>query len=342
MYEDRAGRFWIGTGIGLNKFDRKSQKFTRFTVKDGLPNNVIYAIGEDNAGNLWISTNKGLSRFDPQSGLFRNFDVKDGLQSNEFSLGAIFVKKDGEMFFGGINGITSFYPQDINENPFSPPVVITDIQVFNRPITVGMKENGRTLLEKTIPYSTEIKLGHKARLINIEFAALHYASPENNRYKYKMEGLEDIWYDIGEQHFASFTNIPPGNYTFRVIASNNDNLWNNEGASLRIIIIPPFWKTIWFQGSVAFSILFIFLLVYKVRTRSIRERTSELEKHVRERTFDLQKEVSERRRLEGKAKREATRTALIYETGKKALSKLDLDELLHDIVSSICESFNYS
>ncbi|MBN2245311.1 MAG: GAF domain-containing protein [Candidatus Aminicenantes bacterium] len=341
MYEDKSGRFWIGTGVGLNYFDRKNQKFTRYTVKEGLPNNVIYAIGEDNSGNLWISTNKGLSKFDPLSGTFRNFDVKDGLQSNEFNLGAVLVSPNGEMYFGGINGIVRFYPDEIKDNPFIPPVVITDVQVFNRSILVGMKENGWTVLEKTVPYSTEIKLSHKARLINIEFAALHYASPENNRYKYKMEGLEDAWYNIGEQHFASFTNIPPGNYAFRVIASNNDNLWNNEGTTLRIIIIPPFWKTLWFRGALLLSIFLLLFMIYKIRTRSIRERNIELEKHVRKRTLDLQKEIAERRRLEGKAKREAMRTALIYEASKKAISKLDLGELLHDIVNSICESFNY-
>lgn len=341
MYEDKTGRFWIGTGVGLNNFDRENQKFTRYTIKDGLPNNVIYAIGEDNAGNLWISTNKGLSKFDPLSGSFRNFDAKVGLQSNEFSLGAVMVRSDGEMYFGGINGITSFYPQDINDNPFIPPVVITDIQVLNRSIQVGKSHDSHVTLKKTPPYSKEITLGYRARLINIEFAALHYASPENNRYKYKMEGLEDTWYDIGERNFASFTNIPPGEYNFKVIGSNNDGIWNNEGASLRIIIMPPFWKTLWFRGVIILSVFLLFFMIYKVRTHSIRERNIELEKHVRERTIDLQKEVAERCRLEEKAKREATRTALIYETGKKALSKLDLDELLNDIVSSIRESFNY-
>jgi len=341
MYEDKAGRFWIGTGVGLNYFDRKNQKFTRYTVKNGLPNNVIYAIGEDNSENLWISTNKGLSRFDPLSGTFRNFDVKDGLQSNEFNLGAVLARPDGEMYFGGINGIATFYPDEIKDNPFIPPVVITDVQVFNRSVSVGIEENGWTVLKKTVPYSTEIKLSHKARLINIEFAALHYASPENNHYKYKMEGLDNTWYDIGGQNFASFSNILPGNYTFRVIASNNDNIWNNEGASLRIIITPPFWQTLWFRGVIVLSIFLLIFMFYQARTRSIRERNIELEKHVRKRTLDLQKEIAERRRLEEKAKREAMRTALIYETGKKALSKLDLDELLHDIVNSICESFNY-
>ena len=248
IYEDKEGVLWIGTVHGgLNKLDRSTKIFTRYTTKDGLPDDLIYDIIPDNKGYLWMSTNRGLSRFDPKIEEFKNFDVKDGLQSNEFNTGTGFINsRTGEMFFGGINGFNSFFPDSIMDNPFVPPIAITSFQLFNKPVPVGKLVDGRTILAKSITATKEITLSYNDNVFSFEYAALHYVSPERNQYAYKMIGLEKEWNYVGNRRFVTYTGLPPGEYTFRVIGSNNDGAWNESGTSLNITIIPPFWNTWWF------------------------------------------------------------------------------------------------
>ena len=287
MYEDQSGVFWIATSGGLNKFDREKETFAHYTVKDGLPNDVIYAILEDNKGNLWLSTNKGISKFNPETKTFKNYDVKDGLQSNEFNARGFYKGRDGEMFFGGINGMNSFYPEGIRDNPYIPRVVITDFQIFNMSVPVGEGPEKRFILKKPITETKEIKLSYKDRILSFEFAALHYASPEKNQYAYIMEGLEKEWNYVGNRRFVSYTNLHPGDYTLRVKGSNNDGIWNEEGVSLKITITPPFWQTLWFRIMAALAIMAMIFSVYQVRTHAIRRRAHELEQRVEERTSEL-------------------------------------------------------
>jgi len=240
-----AGRstLWIGTAGGLNEFDRETGRFTRYTEKDGLPNNAIIGILEDNNGHLWLSTNKGISRFDPSrpaGKTFRNYDVSDGLQSNEFNASAYHKSKSGEMFFGGINGFNMFHPDSIKDNPYLPPVVMTAFKRYNTDETEGI-----AIEEKGISEKHEIELSYKDNILSFEFAALSFRRPEKNQYAYKLEGYSDKWIHLGAKRDVTFTNLDPGEYTLRVKGSNNDGVWNEEGTLLKITITPPWWRTRW-------------------------------------------------------------------------------------------------
>ncbi len=233
---------WIGTaGGGLNKFNKIESAFDHFTTKDGLPNNVVYGILSDLKGNLWLSTNHGLSSFNPASAVFKNFDVLDGLQSNEFNTNGFYKSKSGEMFFGGIKGLNYFHPEDVKNNPFIPNIVITSCEVQNQSSETG----NHAPVIKTLTGTSEVTLSYKEDIIRIEFASLDFSAPEKNRYSYMLENFNDNWVNAGTHHSATFTHLPAGKYIFRVRGSNNDGVWNEKGASLTIIIFPPWWQTWW-------------------------------------------------------------------------------------------------
>lgn len=232
---------WIGTsGGGINKLDKKTLTFQHFTTDNGLPNNVVYGILSDNDSNLWLSTNRGLSKFDTKEKTFRNFDVMDGLQSNEFNTGAFFKSSDGELFFGGIKGLNYFLGENIKNNPYKPNVVLTNLKIDSETISPG-KEN--PFIQKSLLATDHISLSHKNAIITFEFAALDYSAPEKNQYAYKLDNFSETWIYSGSVRSATYTNLPPGDYVFRVKASNNDGVWNNEGTSLSISVLPPWWRT---------------------------------------------------------------------------------------------------
>ena len=248
---------WIGTaGGGLNRFDIDSGTFTHLTERDGLPNNVVYGILPDAGGALWLSTNRGLSRFDPATRRFRNYDADDGLQSNEFNSGAAFKSRSGELFFGGIYGFSFFRPEAVRNNPTVPEVAITGFRRGNRYETV--RDSG-TVLRTTISETDSLQLSYSDAVLTFEFAALEYSAPTKNRYAYRMVGFNDDWYESGSVRAATYTNLPPGQYWFQVRASNNDGVWNDRGASLAIVILPPWWQTSWayvFYGALALAALY--------------------------------------------------------------------------------------
>ncbi|MBX3057193.1 MAG: response regulator [Anaerolineae bacterium] len=284
VHEDQEGALWIGTGSGLDKFGRQTEIFHHYTEKDGLPNSVIYAIMEDAAGNLWVSTNKGVSKFDPRAETFHNYNVFDGLQSDEFNQNAFFQSKSGEMFFGGINGVNAFYPEQITDNPYRPPVILTDFQLFNQSVAIGKD----SILQRAIWNTDHITLNHDQDVFSFAFAALSYAAPEENRYRYKLEGFDDEWSEVdATRRFATYTSLPPGDYTFRVQGSNKDGVWNEEGVSLSMTITPPWWETWWLRTLVGLTIVGLVVAGYSYRVRSLRRRTIELELQVAERTYEL-------------------------------------------------------
>lgn len=267
IHEDRNGIFWIGTdGGGLNKFDPSKNTFENITTVNGLPNNTVFGILEDGVGNLWMNTNKGICRFNPGTLEFRNYDVRDGVMVNEFNTGSFMKSKNGEMFFGGVNGFNAFFPHEIKDNPNIPPVFITGLSVFNQPVEKVLDRNSHAL--KPINQAGEIVFSYDQNMFTLEFAALNYTMPERNRYKYKLEGFTDDWIDIGNRHEVSFTNLDPGSYTFRVKGSNNDGVWNEAGASIRIIVTPPFWRTLWFRVLILIGMVFLVVRVYKMRLKS--------------------------------------------------------------------------
>ena len=247
---------WIGTyGGGLNRFDIETETFIHYREKDGLSSDVIDGILEDRDGNLWLSTNGGLSKFNPTMGTFRNYDLSDGLQSNEFNAGAYHrSQRTGEMFFGGINGFNSFYPEKgIKDDPYKPQIVITDFQIFNKSVPIS-EPNNQSPLQRSIAHANEIILSYKQSVFSFEFAALHYSRPEKNKYAYKMEGFDSEWNYIDNRRFTTFTALPAGEYTFQVKGSNSDGVWNEAGTSLKIIVTPPWWKTWWAYSLYTFCI----------------------------------------------------------------------------------------
>lgn len=277
IHVDKSGTPWIGTAWGLNKFDWEKRTFTRFTKKNGLPNDRINGILEDEEGYLWLSTNAGISRFNPQSREFRNYDVHDGLKSIEFNGGSCFKSLDGEMFFGGIKGFNFFYPADIEDNPHVPPVVITGFLVFNKSVDVDSGHNA--VLEKSIIETKKIVLPYRDNFFAFEFAALDYTTPVKNKYAYKMERLDKEWIEIDtRKRFASYTSVNPGEYIFKVRGSNNDGKWNEEGVLIKIIITPPIWKTWWFRVFLAVALVLLIFVGYRYRTRRLREELAQQER----------------------------------------------------------------
>ena len=210
IHEDRTGTLWVGAFDGLYRYNRQSGAFTRYTESQGLPSSTIRCILEDGAGRLWLSTQKGISRFDPQTETFRNYDVSDGLQSNEFSTGC-YQGPDGEMFFGGSNGFNAFFPENVRDNPYVPPVVITSFKIFNKPVPIG----GKSVLKKAIPYVDSLTLPYRDNVFSLEFAALSYANSQKNHYRYKLENFEPGWNEVGsKQRLATYTNLRPREICF--------------------------------------------------------------------------------------------------------------------------------
>jgi sugar lactone lactonase YvrE len=261
IHEDRSGYLWLSTwGGGINKFDKQSEEFTHYTEEDGLPNDAVYGIMEDAQGNLWMSTNNGLSRFNPETKTFRNFTVQDGLQNNEFNGGSFFMSKSGEMFFGGIAGFNSFYPENIEDNPYVPPVVITSFSKLNEEVE----------LHKPFSEIEGLTLSHKDYVFSFEFAALDFTAPEKNMYAYRMEGLDEDWvHTNSKKRYATYTTLAPGTYTFRVKGSNSDGVWNEQGTSMKITIVPPFWKTMWFRLISALILMSLVAVWYRRRSKNI-------------------------------------------------------------------------
>ena len=283
--EDRQGNIWMGTDNGLNCFEKKTQHFKSYTEKDGLANNVIYGVLEDKHGNLWLSSNKGISKFNPVTKAFRNYDVSDGLQDNTFKQNAWYQTTLGEMFFGGINGFNVFHPDSIHDNPFIPPVWITELQIFNKTVTIDKDSP----LHQHITESKEITLSHQQSVFTFVFAALNYTRSEKNQYAYKLEDFDKDWNYVATRRTATYTNLDAGDYTFRVKASNNDGVWNEQGTSLIIHILPPWWETSWVRALAGLAVLGLGTGLYWIRVRGIKIQNTKLEQLVDVRTQELQR-----------------------------------------------------
>lgn len=296
IYEDRRGLLWIGTsGGGLNKFDRTQNRWTAYTRREGLADNVVYGILEDHIGHLWMSTNKGISRFDPQKETFTNYTVADGLQGDDFNTGAYFKNaRTGEMFFGGVNGVNYFYPRQILVNPYIPPVVITAFRKNNQPVKFVQEIS---LVER-------LQVSWRDETIGFEFAALNFRNPERNQYAYKLEGYDRDWVFCGTRRSATYTGLKGGTYTFRVRGCNDDGVWNYHGARIKIQVLPPFWETIWFQMILVLLVLVMIYGLWRWRIRHMERLRMKLEQLVAERTRELQLQSEELRAARQLAEKE--------------------------------------
>ncbi|MGC1392384.1 MAG: two-component regulator propeller domain-containing protein [Bacteroidales bacterium] len=284
---DKVGNLWVGTNTnGIYYCKPNGDIIKTYDITNGLPNNKIQAIVEDNQGNLWISTSGGISRFDPKTQIFRNYSKEDGLQSNQFFQQSFLKTRKGEIYFGGYNGFNSFFPDSLKDNDFIPPVYITDFQLFNKPVPTALPGSQ---FQTHISEAKEITLNWNQSVFSFSFSAINYVHPEKNQYAYIMEGFEKNWnYTNASRRYVTYTNLDPGKYTFRVKASNNDGVWNDKGVSLRIIILPPWWKTIWFKIIAIAAIIAFFISILLLRVRSLSKQKFLLEKSVVLKTAELQ------------------------------------------------------
>ncbi|MDM8515678.1 two-component regulator propeller domain-containing protein [Desulfobacterales bacterium HSG16] len=296
LFEDSKGFLWVGTGNGLNRLNTDTKKFTRYSTQDGLPSGTIMGILKDDRSNLWISTKNGLCKFNTVTKIFRNYDSFDGLQGREFIAGSAFKTRGNKMFFGGINGLNCFYPENVRDNSFKPPVVLTNIKILNLPAA----------LKKPAFAVNNLSLTWKDNIISFEFAALNYSNTKKNMYAYMMEGFDNNWtYTNSAMRNARYTNLDPGRYIFKVKAANNDGVWNEQGKSVELIISPPWWDSAWFIVSVTVFFVLLAFGIYLMRIKSVKAHKQKLETLVNERTCELaesnaqlQQEIIERKRIE--------------------------------------------
>jgi ligand-binding sensor domain-containing protein len=264
IYQDRRGRFWIGTeGQGLNRWEPEDRRnlrstFRQYTISDGLPSSTVNGVLEDEQGYIWISTNKGVSRLDPETDQLKNYNLAMGIHENELNQGSMLKASDGRLYFGGLNGISAFYPNEITSNLNKPSVVLTDILSENKSINAN----------KSLSSLTEITFNYKDYLITFEFAALDYSQPEKNQYQYKLEGFDPDWIDSKNLNRATYTNLPSGQYLLKVKGSNNDGLWSDESINLPVTILPAPWATWW--AFTIYSIIFCGFLILLIRSQAKR------------------------------------------------------------------------
>ncbi|HWK03975.1 MAG TPA: two-component regulator propeller domain-containing protein [Puia sp.] len=289
IFEDKAGDLWISTTEGLTRYNATSGHFSVYTTRDGLPNDVIFGILDDDSGNLWISTNKGICRFNPGNGRCRNFGVSDGLQASEFKEQAYCKTRSGVLYFGGINGFNEILPGNIRSEPFDPPLVITNFQVFNKEVPIARDEQDPSALKVDITETKSITLPYKSSVITLQFASLNYTDRDKKKYAYMLEGFDKGWNYVDAKRSVTYTNLDPGHYVFNVKSVNNDGEWSGKPVSLKLVITPAFWMTWWFRLILVLSLVSIVLTFYRVRVNTMRELNRELERQVKDRTEEESK-----------------------------------------------------
>jgi ligand-binding sensor domain-containing protein/signal transduction histidine kinase len=317
LCKDFEHNIWIGTTSGLNKFVTKDSTFLYFSKNNGLPSNVVYEIQEDKNKNLWFATVEGLCVYYSKKNAFRTFEIEDGVQGKEFNT-ASFKASDGELFFGGMHGLNYFYPDSVKDNDFIPPVVITNIEKLN--------SRGKYILS---PESFEnLNLSYRDYTFTIEFAALDFTSPLNNRYAYKMEGVADEWIELGNRRNMSFSNLPAGEYVFHVKGSNSDGVWNEKTTSININIIPPIWKSKWAIALYLIMIIIAIFLYVRYRERKLKYEQKILEEKVASRTKELalQKEKIESAYINVKQ---------LSEIGQKITENLTVETIINTVYQNL-------
>ena len=287
FYRDSLGNLWVGTNSsGLYYCKPDGTIIQTFNSENGLPDNSIRAITGDNNGNIWISSNHGISRLDGKTRKIRNYSKDDGLQSDQFLQQSFLKTSKGEIYFGGTNGFNSFYPDSLKNNNFIPQVYITDFQIFNKPVVYAVPG---AQFQTHISEAKEIRLTWRQSVFSFSFAAINYTHSEKNQYAYIMEGFEKEWnYTDASRRYVMYTNLSPGKYVFHVKATNNDEVWNDKGVSLRIVILPPWWKMFWFKLIIFFAVFTILAFLYISRVQRLKNKKILLENQVAEKTSELQ------------------------------------------------------
>ena len=284
ILEGEKGIYWIGTfGGGLNRLDTSNDQFTYYTAKDGLSNNSIYGILAGEPGELWISTNTGLSCFNVENETFNVYTESDGLLYNELNNGSFHKGNSGKLFFGGSKGVNSFYPKQIRQNTIPPKVVLDKIDFLNN-------NSNETIPKYANPFLVDtLILNYNQNSIIFHFVGLHYTYSKGNKYKIHLEGLYDEAREIGELTQQSYSNIPTGEYTFKIWASNSDGVWSNP-KEVYIKINSPFWATWRFIAFTVAGAILIFWGIYFLRMRSIKRQKRRLAFLVEKRTKTVTKQ----------------------------------------------------
>jgi ligand-binding sensor domain-containing protein/signal transduction histidine kinase len=338
LYEDAKAGLWVGTGAGLCKGtpDRDGQlRFRFYPVHEGRSSDPVGAILGDAKGRLWISTTGGIDMFDPATGVFKQFTAKDGLLDGSYFLGVGYQAPDGTMYFGGLGGVTAFHPSRIQDNPMPPQVAITDFSIFNQSILTDIVRKD-VLPAGPLDAARTVTLGPRDAMFSIEFAGLHFADPQRNRYAYQLEGFDQQWVSTdSNRRFATYTNLDPGRYVFRVRASNKDGLWSSEPVALEVIITPPFWKMWWFRLFIAALVAGFGYLLFRLRIRRLLRQKQALENEVGSRTHELvqQKDSVEREKREVERQKESVEQAhrnisLLSDIGRRLTANLDSEAIM--------------
>lgn len=261
LAEDKKGNIWAGTQSGLNKIYFLNQRqllVTSLTTKQGLPSDYVHAILPDTNGNIWASTNRGIIKYNQNDKRVAVFDKRDGVQSIVFSENASYAEKGGRLFFGGLEGLTYFFPDSIKISQFTPAVYFTNLSINNISYEFSANTKDTGILSRPFSETRSITLNYTKNIFSIQFAALDYRAPDKNEYKYKLEGFHNDWVNAGNNRLISFTNLSPGTYRLKVKATNSDKKWNRDIQELTIKILPPPWKTWWAYS--AYLFIFVFLL----------------------------------------------------------------------------------
>ena len=287
ILEDRDHNLWVGTwGTGLYHVNINGTLIRRYTQRDGLANDTVFSIRTDERGLLWIATNDGISMFNSETGRFRNYDINDGLPGNSFDALVTEPSASGAIYFGGKGGLVMFNPEEIQDNPFVPPVQLTDFELNNKGVAIGSD----SVLNRSIIETRDLTLSYEDRILTFEFAALSFVAPEKNRYRYKLEGFDGDWIEVGSnRRRVTYTNLDPGAYILLVLGSNNDGVWNEQGTSLNLVITPPWWETTGFRVTLGFLFLGLIAGGFALQRRRAEVQQHKLEGMVVERTLESNK-----------------------------------------------------
>jgi signal transduction histidine kinase len=284
LHVDHEGAVWAGTSNGLYRYDVETETTAAYTEHDGLPSNTVSCVFEDDSGDLWLGTSNGLSRLDRARKTFRNYSLADGLPGLDFTgYSACYRGRSGEMFFGGFSGAVAFRPENVRDVTYSPPVALTGFQLFGVPAEIGARGSP---LSRAIDYTNILTLAHNQNSFALEFSALSFSSPATNRYRYRLDGLETGWREVGsDQRFAAYTTLPAGRYRFRVQGAVSRGPWSEPGVSMAIEVQSPWWETWWFKAFAALLILVMIGAAYLLRVRQLAEQFNiRLDERVNERT----------------------------------------------------------
>ena len=319
LHKDYFGSLWVSTYYGLNVLNEKKGTFRHFYKKNGLPENIIYSVIEDTQNNLWIATKNYLSKFNPKTEKFKTFNKGNGMSINEFHPGASLKASNGKMYFGGVNGVIEFYPDSIQNNTYTPPIVLTDFKISNQSVPIKKTESTNKkdafLLDKNINLLDTIRLSYLDNIFSFEFAALDYVHSSSNQYAYRMKGFNEDWIlSNADNRIATYTNLDSGTYVFEVKGSNNDGIWNEDSNTVVIIITPPWWKTYW--AYFLYSIIFLtsFFGFIQWRASKLKNDKKLLIEKVNSKTKDLAKKNNQLDKQNLKLKDHANKLRELDET----------------------------